>query len=228
MCDVARVFLFLFFLGLFGEKSDGTKVAQLAFMPPHCVDLMSCKLCQVYQTTDGSITNWCINQSDCGRVSHLSPPFSLSFSTQLAGNIFHNRLRARLTRIIEGNKALLMHMLVWVRGVSVSVRVCVSRVMCNAYEALLWCGIKTGAPNENLSSETWHANKRHDWTRELPQLEAGLGLGTNERAVRLSDALRSWVDQGQRGEDQAGQSRIKFYDILRRTKVEQVHRRRAH
>jgi len=35
---------------------SGRKVAQLAFMP-HCVDLMSCKLCQVYQTTDGSITN---------------------------------------------------------------------------------------------------------------------------------------------------------------------------
>lgn len=50
MCDVARVF------SSFGKKSDGTKVAQLAFMP-HCVDLMSCKLCQVYQTTDGSITN---------------------------------------------------------------------------------------------------------------------------------------------------------------------------
>lgn len=67
----------------------------------------------------------------------------------------------------------------------------------------------------------------HDWTQELPQLEAPR---TNDQAVRLS----SWVarkkgSEGRRGVGiNAGQSRIKFYDILRRTKVEQVHWRQAH
>lgn len=87
-----------------------------------------------------------------------------------------------------------MHMLVClcVCVCEVWVFVCVCVLCVTPTRALLWCGIKTGAPNENLSSETWHANKRHDWTRgrELPQLEAPR---TNGRAVRLSPALRFWV-----------------------------------
>lgn len=85
-----------------------------------------------------------------------------------------------------------MHMLVClcvclcVWGVSICVCVCVCVLCVTPTRALLWCGIKTGAPNENLSSETWHANKRREWTRELPQLEAPR---TNDQAVRLS----SWV-----------------------------------
>lgn len=98
-----------------------------------------------------------------------------------------------------------MHMLVClcaclcVWGVSICVCVCVCVLCVTPTRALLWCGIKTGAPNENLSSETWHANKRRDWTRLDARIATTWGAADKWPGSQIE--LLSGPQEGKRGEE---------------------------